>query len=119
MPLACSATWAHCWLMFSRLSTNTPRSFFTGQLSSFPKPVALPEIVVTHVQDPTFGLVESHSVGLSPLIQPVQIPLQSLHSLKQINTPTQLGITCRLTEGALHPLIQITDIDVKQDCTQN
>ena len=33
MPLTLS-TWAHCWLMFSRLSTNTPRSFSTEQLSS-------------------------------------------------------------------------------------
>jgi len=28
MPLAFLATWAHCWLMFSWLSTRSPRSFF-------------------------------------------------------------------------------------------
>ena len=41
MPLAFLATWAHCWLMFSWLSTSTPRSFSIGQLSS-PSPPSLP-----------------------------------------------------------------------------
>jgi len=39
-----------------------------------------------------------------PLSWP-QIPLQGLASLKQIDTPTQLGVICKLTEGALNPLI--------------
>jgi len=52
-------------------------------------------------------------IGLSPLIQSVQIPLQNLPTLKQIVTPTQLGVICKRTEGALDPLIQITDKDVK------
>jgi len=81
--------------MFSRLSTNTP------------------------LQDPAFGLVEPHTTGLSPSIQSVQIPLQSLPTLQQINTPTQLCFICKLTEGALNPLIQITDKDIKQDWPQN
>jgi len=38
MRSAFLATWAHCWLMLSRLSTNTPRSFSTGQLSSHSSP---------------------------------------------------------------------------------
>jgi len=65
------------------------------------------------VQDLAFGLVEPPTVGLSPSIQPVQFPLQSLPVLEQINTPTQLGVICKLTEGALNPLIQIFDKDVK------
>jgi len=52
-------------------------------------------------------------------MQSVQIPLQSLPTLKHIDTPAQLGVTCKLTEGALSPLIQIIDKDVKQDRTQN
>ncbi|KAK4816524.1 hypothetical protein QYF61_017624 [Mycteria americana] len=56
----------------------------------FPKPVALHGVVVTHVQDPALGLGEPHTNGLGPLIQPVPIPLQSLPTLKQINTPAQL-----------------------------
>ena len=31
MLLAFLATWAHCWLMFNQLSTNTPGSFFFTQ----------------------------------------------------------------------------------------
>ena len=38
MPLAFLATWARCWLLFSRLSTSTPRSFSAGQLSSHSSP---------------------------------------------------------------------------------
>ncbi|KAK4814185.1 hypothetical protein QYF61_011908 [Mycteria americana] len=84
----------------------------------FPKPVALHGVIVAQVQDPALGLVEPHTVGLSPSIQPVHIPLQSLPTLKQINTPTQLGVICKLTEGALDPFIQIIDKDSKQDWPQ-
>ena len=38
-----------------------------------PKPVALPGVIVAKVQDPAFGLVESHPIGFSPAIQPIQI----------------------------------------------
>ncbi|KAK4825851.1 hypothetical protein QYF61_003102 [Mycteria americana] len=85
----------------------------------FPKPVALHGIVVTQVQDPVLSLVESHTIGLGPSIQPVQVPLQSLPTLKQINTPAQLGVICKLTEGALDPFIQIIDKDVKQNWHQH
>ncbi|KAK4817086.1 hypothetical protein QYF61_027917 [Mycteria americana] len=85
----------------------------------FPKPVALHGVVVTQVQDPTLGLVESYTTDLSPSIQPVQIPLQSLPTFKQINTPAQFGVICKLTEGALEPLIQIIDKDIKQSWPQH
>ena len=42
-----------------------------------PKPVALPGVVVTKVQDPAFGLVEFHPIGLSPATQPVQTPCRA------------------------------------------
>jgi len=79
------------------------------------------------VQDPlldlvephTVGLDEPHTVGLGPSMQSVQIPLQKLPTLKQIDTPTQFGVTCKLTERALDPLIQIIDKDIKLDQTQN
>ncbi|KAK4810864.1 hypothetical protein QYF61_008836 [Mycteria americana] len=41
----------------------------------FPKPVALHGVVVAQVQDLALGLVEPHTVGLGPSIQPVQVPL--------------------------------------------
>ncbi|KAK4811539.1 hypothetical protein QYF61_011688 [Mycteria americana] len=84
----------------------------------FPKPVALQGVAVAQVQDPALSLVEPHTIGPSPSIQPVQVPLQSLPALQQI-TPAQPGVICKLTEGALDPFIQITDKDVKQDWPQH
>ncbi|KAK4832379.1 hypothetical protein QYF61_022234, partial [Mycteria americana] len=94
MLLAFLATWAHCWLIFSQLSTSSPRSFSARQLL-FPKPVVLHGVVVTQVQDLALSLVESHTIGLGPSIQPVQVPLQSLPPLKQINTPAHPGQNLR------------------------
>ncbi|KAK4813546.1 LOW QUALITY PROTEIN: hypothetical protein QYF61_009589 [Mycteria americana] len=85
----------------------------------FPKPVALHGVVVIQVQDLALGLVEPHTIGLGPSMQPVQVPLQSLPTLKQIDVPAKLGVICKLTEGILSPLIQIIDKDIKQDWPQN
>ncbi|KAK4817045.1 hypothetical protein QYF61_026353 [Mycteria americana] len=85
----------------------------------FPKPVALPGVAVAQVQDLALGLVQTHIIVLGPSIQPVQVPLQSLPSLKQINTPAQLGVICKLTEGALNSFVQIIDKDIKQDWPQH
>ncbi|KAK4821930.1 hypothetical protein QYF61_004933 [Mycteria americana] len=85
----------------------------------FPKPVALHGVAVAQVQDLALGLVKPHTIHPSPSIQPVQVPLQSLPTLQQINTPTQLGVVCKLTEGALNPFVQIIDKDIKQDWPQH
>ncbi|KAK4827151.1 hypothetical protein QYF61_015105 [Mycteria americana] len=85
----------------------------------FPKPVALHGVVVTQVQDLALGLVKPHTIDLGPSIQPVQLPLQSLPPLKQINAPAQLVVICKLTEGALDPLVQVIDKDVKQNWPQH
>ncbi|KAK4829616.1 LOW QUALITY PROTEIN: hypothetical protein QYF61_005743 [Mycteria americana] len=82
-------------------------------------PVVLHGVVVIQVQDLALGLVKPHTIDLGPSIQPVQVPLQSLATLKQINTPTQLGVICKLTEGALNPFVQIIDKDIKQDWPQH
>ncbi|KAK4819006.1 hypothetical protein QYF61_022837 [Mycteria americana] len=84
----------------------------------FPKPVALHGVAVAQVQDLALGLVKPHTIDLGPWIQPVQVPLQSLPTLKQINTPAQLGVVCKLTEGALDPLVQIIDKDIKWNWPQ-
>ncbi|KAK4821762.1 hypothetical protein QYF61_000823 [Mycteria americana] len=84
----------------------------------FPKPVALHGVVVTQVQDLALGLVKPHAIDFGPSMQAVQIPLQSFPTLKQINTPAQLGAICKLTEGALDPLVQVIDKDIKQDWPQ-
>ncbi|TRZ08266.1 hypothetical protein HGM15179_018840 [Zosterops borbonicus] len=79
---------------------------------------ALQEFVVTDVQDPALGFVEPPIIDLSPSIQLVQIPLQSLPTLQQINTLTQLSVIHEPTVGALDPLIQIINKDIKQDWPQ-
>ncbi|KAK4831237.1 hypothetical protein QYF61_016335 [Mycteria americana] len=85
----------------------------------FPKPVALHGVAVAQVQDLALGLVKPHTVDLGPSIQPVQVALQSLPTLQHINTPTQLGVTCKLTESTLDPFVQIIDKDVKQNWPQH
>ncbi|KAK4810573.1 hypothetical protein QYF61_004536 [Mycteria americana] len=85
----------------------------------FPKPVALHGVAVGQVQDLALSLVECNTIDLGPSIQPVQVPLQTLPPLKQINTPTQFDVICKLTEGALDPFVQIIDKDVKQNWPQH
>ncbi|KAK4825514.1 hypothetical protein QYF61_000027, partial [Mycteria americana] len=85
----------------------------------FPKPAALHGVAVAQVQDLALGLVKPHTIHPSPSIQPVQVPLQSLPTLQQINTPTQLGVICKLTESTLDPFVQIIDKDVKQNWPQH
>ncbi|KAK4814133.1 hypothetical protein QYF61_009052 [Mycteria americana] len=85
----------------------------------FPKPVTLHGVVVAQVQDLALSLVKPHTIDLGPSIQSVQVPLQSLPTLQQINTPTQLGVICKLTESTLDPFVQIIDKDVKQNWPQH
>ena len=80
-----------------------------------PKPVVLHGIVVTKGQDLALGLVEPHIACLDPLIQSVQISLQSLPTFEHIDIPAQLGVICKLTEGTLNPLIQIVDKVIKEN----
>ncbi|KAK4827207.1 hypothetical protein QYF61_015235 [Mycteria americana] len=99
----------HAWVLFHQAAFQP----------LFPKPVALHGVAVAQVQDLALGLVKPHTIDLGPLIQPVQVPLQSLPTLQQINTPAQLGVICKLTEGALDPFVQIIDKDVKQNWPQH
>ena len=81
----------------------------------YPKPVALPGVVVAEVQDPAFGFVEPHLIGFSPAIQPVQIPLQGLATPRQIDISSQLGVIHKLTEGELNALMQVINKDIEED----
>ncbi|KAK4806225.1 LOW QUALITY PROTEIN: hypothetical protein QYF61_013369 [Mycteria americana] len=107
----------------------------------FPKPVVLHRVVVTRVQDLALSLVESLAPAkdwpqpisqLAPVcnwpqpinnwpqpINPACPGPSSLPPLKQINTPAQLGVVCKLTEGALNPFVQIIDKDIKQNWPQH
>jgi len=66
----------------------------------------LPSPITNHVLCP--------SIGLSSAIQPVQISLKGLPAPRQINTPSQLGVICKITEGALNPLIQVINKDTEE-----
>ncbi|RMB95395.1 hypothetical protein DUI87_28116 [Hirundo rustica rustica] len=111
--IALLGPWAHPGSR-SAAGTSTPRSF----PATLSQPVALPGAAVTQGQDPALGLVEPHTIGLSPWIQPGQIPLQSLPALQQTNTPSQLGVICKLTE-CTQTLIKVSHGDIKQNSTSN
>ena len=83
------------------------------------KPVGLPGVIVTKMQDPTMDPMEIHATNLGPSIQSIQVPLQCPSHFRQINTPSQLGVVCKLTEGALNPLIKVINKDVKQKWPQH
>ncbi|KAK4827897.1 hypothetical protein QYF61_022320 [Mycteria americana] len=58
--------------------------------------------------------------ALNPFIpQPlVQVPLHGIPSLRHVNRTTQLGVICRLAEGALDPTAYVIDEDTKQYWSQ-
>ncbi|TRZ26267.1 hypothetical protein HGM15179_000879 [Zosterops borbonicus] len=114
MLLAFLATWAHTGSCSAAVDQH-PQVLSCGAAFQplIPQPVALHEAVVTQVWDLALDLAESLTIGLGPLIQPVQIPLQSLPVLQQINTPIQFSVICELADGALDPFIRIINKDIK------
>ena len=64
------------------------------------------------VQHLALSLVKPHLVGFGSWIQPVQVTVQSPPTLQQIHTPSQLGLTWTLMEGALHGLVQISNEEI-------
>ncbi|RMC09885.1 hypothetical protein DUI87_12671 [Hirundo rustica rustica] len=114
MPLAFLATWAHAGSCSTAVDKDPQILYPLGIIPATMSP-ALPGVVATEVQDPALGLTEPHPVGLSPLIQPAQIPLQRLPALQQISTPAELGVICKLPGLVLDPLSQVINRGIKQD----
>ncbi|KAK4828585.1 hypothetical protein QYF61_027675 [Mycteria americana] len=83
-----------------------------------PQPVLIPGVAPTQVQDFALGLVEPHEVHTGPLLELVQVPLDSMPSLRRVNRTTQLGVICKLAEGALDPAVYVIDDDIKQYWSQ-
>jgi len=81
-------------------------------------PLPQTKVVVTNVQEPELDLVEFHPIGLSAAVQHIQIHLSGFPTLRQINTFSHLGMTCKRTEGAVNLLIQVINKDIKQDGLQ-
>ena len=65
------------------------------------------------MQDLALGLVELHVVGMGPPLKHVQVPLDGILSLYHVNCTTQLGIVCKLAEGALDSTVHFTYKNVK------
>lgn len=71
---------AHSWLMFSLLSTETPRVLFqiaTSQPSS-PQPVLPSGGPPSHLQRYICALAEFSTISVGPFLQPIHIPLEGI-----------------------------------------
>jgi len=55
----------------------------------------------TQMQDLALGIVESHEVHLGPLLESVWVSLNGILSLWHADHTMQIGVTCKLAEGAL------------------
>ena len=78
------------------------------------QPVSVFGIALTHVPVLALGLVELHEVHTGPPLQPVQVALDGIPSLQRVNCTTQLGVIGKLAEGALNPIVPVTNKDNKQ-----
>ncbi|KAK4826285.1 hypothetical protein QYF61_007132 [Mycteria americana] len=111
---------AHCWLMFSLVSSRTTKSFSAKLFSSWSTPsiYLVSGLVPPQVQDFALHPVELYEVPVSPFLQPVQVPLDGSTTLWHISHSPQFCVICKRAEGTLCPIIQIINEDVKQDCTR-
>jgi len=58
-------------------------------------------VAPTHMQDLALGLVESRKVHTGLFLELVQVPLDGIRSFWHVNCTIQLGVICKLAEGAL------------------
>lgn len=78
------------------------------------QPVLSSWIVLSQVQDFTLVLAELHKGLISPLLQLTQVLLQGGSPFQSAYLFTPPGITSKLCQGTLDPLIQITYEDLTQ-----
>jgi len=72
------------------------------------QPILVLGVTPNQLQDPALGLVEPSEVHTGPLLELVQVPLDDILSLGQVKCTTQLGVICKLAEGALNPTVYVT-----------
>ena len=105
--------------MFNQALTNTPRAISSTQsCSHFAPSLSCCLGLWSKFRTQNLVDVELHPIVLSPVIYPVQIPLKGLPPPRQFNTSSQLGVICKLTKGALDPLIQVISKNIKWDKPQ-
>jgi len=77
-----------------------------------PQPVWILGAALTQMQDLALGFAEPHEVQTGPTVQLVQVPLDAIPSFWHVSCTTQLGIICRLAEGALNLPVYVIDEDI-------
>jgi len=100
--LGCERTLLHhVELIFNQQSQVLLRA---GLNPCFAKPLFVPGIAPTHVQDLALGLVELHDVHMGPPLKTVRVPLNGIPFFQLVNRSTQLGVTGKLAEQNSVPL---------------
>ncbi|KAK4822308.1 hypothetical protein QYF61_013007 [Mycteria americana] len=84
-----------------------------------PLPISLVLQTLPQLRCPSLDTLQHLNVSLGVGGPTLNTAFESLPALQQINTPTQLGVICKLTEGALDPFVQIIDKDIKQNWPQH
>jgi len=113
------ALWWFLWLFSGPAPTGPRLSCIVllnrAALNPFSlQPVLILGIAHSQVLDLALGLVEPHEVHIDPLLDLVQVPPDGILSLRHVDHTTQLGVTCRLAEGALDSAIFVIDKYIKQ-----
>jgi len=70
------------------------------------------------MQDLALGLVDPHDVHTGPFFKLVQVPLDGIPSFWCVSCTTQLGVICKLVEGALDLAFSVIDKNVKEHRSQ-
>jgi len=71
------------------------------------------------MRDLALVLIEPHELHTGSFLKLVQVPLDGIPSLRHVDRTTQLGVICKLTEGALDSTVYVIDEDIKQYWSQN
>ncbi|KAK4820330.1 hypothetical protein QYF61_023563 [Mycteria americana] len=101
--------------MSSFSSTSTPKAALNHII---PQPVLIPGIAPSQVQDLALGLVEPHEVHTGSLLELIQVPLDGIPSFWRVSCTTQLGVICKLAEGALDAPVCVIDEGIEQHWSQ-
>jgi len=76
-------------------------------------------VVPLQVQNFALLIIELHDVPGGPFLQPVMVPLDGSTTLRCTSAAPLCGFVSKLAEGALCPITQTVNEDVKQDWTQH
>lgn len=78
-----------------------------------PQPVPGHQVISPQVQDSMFPVVELHNIPFHPFLQLIKAPVESCTAICLVYHPS-LGLSTKLAEGVLCPIIQLSNEDIKQ-----